>query len=215
MKTTVFTLTDMTSEMVDPQFQIFDGIFKVPSLPAYAVLHHHLDYDHSVFGESAEKPQFYIKYDVVRICRVPSLCVSFNKTATLTVSYSGIRDYAMLFPHIKNEGLQQRLGQFAEEAEKAFDACAWMSFVLMAGAVIEGLLVGRFGNNKNFKTLIQLANEAGVLGVDDLESIQEVREARNRVHAERFDEPFIERLLAMDVYVIFDRLLKRRWDLDK
>lgn len=95
MKTTVFALTDMTSEIVDPQFQICDGIFKVPSLPAYAVLHNHLDYDHSVFGESAEKPQFDIKNDVVRICRVPSLCITFNKTATLTVSYSGIRDYAM------------------------------------------------------------------------------------------------------------------------
>ena len=205
----------MVFKEVDSQFQVYAGTFKVPSLPAYAALHHNVEYDSSVMGELSGVPHIEVIDDLVHICPVSSLYLSSNNTGILTMSYSGIRDYALLFPHIKSEGLQQRLGQFAEEAEKAFDACAWMSFVLMAGAVIEGLLVDRFGNNKNFKTLIQSANKAGVLDVGDLENLQEVREARNRVHAERFDEPFIERLLAMDVYVIYDRLVKRRWDLEE
>ena len=53
-----------------------------------------------------------------------------------------------------------------------------------------------------------------MLSKDELTSLDEVREARNRIHPEKTDVPFVSRSLAMSVYVIYDRLLKRRWDFD-
>lgn len=215
MKTTVFKLDNVRTEVADELFQVMNGVYRVPSLPAYAILHTQLDLGSSHLGESLQQPVCTVEGDEVRLLPMPTMMsMGLNVPASLTVSYSGIRDHALLFPHVENLDFQTRLGEFAEEAEKAFDAAAWMSFVLMAGAVIEGLLVDRFGKNKKFHRLIELASEKGIFTDCDMESLNEVRAARNRVHAERFKEEFVGRSLAMDVHVIYDRLVKHRWDID-
>lgn len=215
MKTTVFELMNMGSEPTATPFDEQSGVYDIPTLPAFAILHTSLDFGSSYVSESFIRPTYEIESDRLIISPMPEFWGLRGDVPKLTVTYSGIRNYTLLFPHVTCEGLKVRLGEFAEEAEKAFDASAWMSFVLMAGAVIEGLLVSRFGNNKKFFKLIKLAGEAGLVTETELESLDEVREARNRVHADQFGLPFVGRQLAMDVYVIYDRFLKRRWDLDK
>ena len=143
------------------------------------------------------------------------MAMSFLRSVTLAITYTGIRDYSLLFPHVKNEALRNRLGQFAEEADKAFDEAAWMSFVLMAGAVIEGMLMARFGKKLGFYDLINQAGDKGILSPEEQAQAHQVRDARNLVHAGRFEKPFVDRKLAMDTYIVYDRLLKRRWDLDR
>ncbi|WP_027858751.1 hypothetical protein [Marinobacterium jannaschii] len=216
MKATVFRLTGLKTEYRDGNYNgPLEGIFRVPTLPAYSILHHHLELGNAVRMEDFSVPDTEIHGDVLRMTPIASTThYLWEMNATLTISFSGIRDYSLFFPHVENDQLRVRLGQFAEEAEKAFEASAWMSFALMAGAVIEGLLMNQFGRNKRFKQLIDLSVEEKVISAEDLISLHEVREARNRVHADRFQDPFVGRKLAMDVYVIYDRLLKRRWDLD-
>ncbi|TCK06126.1 hypothetical protein [Marinobacterium mangrovicola] len=225
MKTTVFVLTNPACDVRDGQFQIADYAYTVPSLPAYAILHHALSFDLSIPIETGIQHQPYtIEGDKVVLSGRSIAGLSLIDRVTLTIGYSGVRDYALLFPHIQNEKLRSRLGWFAEEAERTFDASAWMSFVLMAGAVIEGLLTVRFygdnGPNRNrdgkvdFYRLIKRAGESGLLSEGECENVDSVREARNTVHADRYESPFVDRKLAMDTYLVYDRLLKRRWDLD-
>jgi hypothetical protein len=128
----------------------------------------------------------------------------------LTVYYAGIRDYALFFPQVSNIYLKNRLGEFAEEANNAFEGGAWMSFTIMAISVIEGLLFNIFGS-KNLVDLIDMANINAV--IDDKEKVllHDARQERNRVHAGKFNEPLASRCFGTDLYVLYDQLVKKNW----
>ena len=112
----------------------------VPGLSAYAIEHADLQYNgvtHAVDGNDlkiaedsiiATSMQF-SKYDSLRLC----------------IYYFGIKDFSLLFPQIKAAAVDraERLGLIYEEAEKTFEAGAWLSFMLMCGSIFEHLLFFR------------------------------------------------------------------------
>lgn len=102
-----------------------------------------------------------------------------------------------------------RLGQFADEADRAFESSAWMSFVIMSSAVVEGLLSEYFKGK--FMALIQQAEAENLISTSEAESLQTVRLVRNQFHTNKYSGAFADRTLAMDVFTLYDRLLKRHW----
>ncbi|MBY4678889.1 DUF4145 domain-containing protein [Marinobacterium arenosum] len=208
MKTTVFRLEGGDRQMPDPALLAEIMVYEIPTLPAYSILAASLEFSDPFFSEATSgNPDFAIDGNRLQVNPRQNYFGAQNR---LIVHYAGIRDYSLLFPHIDTPALQQRLGQFAEEAEKAFDAGAWMSFVMMAGAVIEGLLSVQYHKRK-FHQLIDSAQDSGLLSERDAQRVHDVREARNTIHADRYQDPFVDRCLAMDIFQIYDQLIKRHW----
>jgi hypothetical protein len=81
----------------------------------------------------------------------------------IVIFYHGIRDYGLLFPSITPLTLQARMGEFYREAEIAFDAAAWLTFMLMCGALFEGILFHKMGANKNWRHLLNPQSQRGKL----------------------------------------------------
>jgi hypothetical protein len=132
-------------------------------------------------------------------------------SGVLIVYHNGIKDYKLMFPHIENSSLTSRLGKFAEEADNAFSTQSWISYEMMVGGVLEGLLYNEYGNEK-FERLIQLAEENRLIDAREVDLITSVRTARNKIHASKHSQPIIDRAEALELSTAYDRLLKRDWN---
>ena len=86
-----------------------------------------------------------------------------------------------------------------------------MSYILMVGAVLEGLLFNKFGN-KTFSELIEKSTKEKLIGNDEGKLFDEIRATRNRIHASRHMEPYSDRKTAIELSVVYERLLKRNWN---
>lgn len=127
----------------------------------------------------------------------------------LVIHYHGIKDYSLLFPHVGNKELQERLGHFYEEAELSLDSGAWLAFSLMCGAVYEGLLFHYFGQRETkFEKLIDAAHAEGVINDATAKIMHSTRQLRNLVHASRSDTEYVRRAQAMEMRTVLDRLIK-------
>jgi hypothetical protein len=211
MQVTTFRLENAEyTEPSNPAFNDGDALFHLPILAAYAVHHSKVEMENALHVDFGyQQPKYVIENDTVRLKNIGSGMSSPHR-GVLTLYHAGIKDYSLLFPHINNESLRQRLGQFAQEAESAFESQSWMSYVMMVGAVVEGLLFNQF-NKDNFCELITLAGENGILDTNEVTVIHEVRALRNRVHASKHEQAFADRKIAMELNVIYERLLKRQW----
>ncbi|MFK5949662.1 MAG: hypothetical protein QM500_12935 [Methylococcales bacterium] len=210
MKTTVFKLIDPIFEMTNKNSDLVKEIYIAPTLPAYAILNSEIERSCETMDLMYTPEKHEVLGNRIIVRNVHPLLPTEVRTATLTVNYSGIRDYTLLFPQVMNEKLKERLGQFAEEAEKAFDVGAWMSFTIMAASVLEGLLFDVYEKH-HFHELIKSANENDALTNNEADLLNNVREIRNRVHASRYDQPFSDRKISNDLYVLYDRLIKKNW----
>ncbi|MEW8459005.1 MAG: hypothetical protein AB2653_01720 [Candidatus Thiodiazotropha endolucinida] len=210
MKSTIFKLTNPIYEIVDNQFQQFDEIYKVPTLPAYAILNHDLNRNAPDIDGLNNTTNYEIIEDTIRIKNVDPIPEGLTTICSLTLFYAGIRDYSLLFPHINDPKLKERLGQFAEEADNALQNGSWMSFTIMAISAIEGLLFNEIGNKK-LKQLIDKAHKIGILNNNEKELLHSAREVRNRVHAGLFEQPLADRISSTDLYVLYDQLIKKDW----
>jgi hypothetical protein len=211
MQVTTFRLNNAEyTEPSNPAFNDGDALFHLPILAAYAVHHSKVEMENALHVDFGyQQPKYVIDNNCV-ILKNSDHGVFSPSTGVLTLYHAGIKDYSLLFPHINNESLRQRLGQFAQEAESAFESQSWMSYVMMVGAVVEGLLFNQF-NKDNFSQLIKLAGESAILDTSEVTVIHEVRKLRNRVHASKHEQPFADRKIAMELNVIYERLLKRQW----
>jgi hypothetical protein len=211
MQVTTFRLENAEhTEPSNPAFNDGDALFHLPILAAYAVHHSKVEMENALHVDFGyQQPNYVIENDTVRLKNIGSDMFSPHR-GLLTLYHAGIKDYSLLFPHISNESLRQRLGQFAQEAESAFESQSWMSYVMMVGAVVEGLLFNQF-NKDNFCELINLAGENGILDTNEVTVIHEVRALRNRVHASKHEQAFADRKIAMELNIIYERLLKRQW----
>ena len=115
MKTTVFKLEFPKYSQPDRHFDVYDATYRVPSLPAYAVISHTLEYKSSMPMDIEQGIDHHLLEDTVQINGVRSLFRTEERKCILTLHYAGIRDYALLFPHVKDEKLRARLGQFARK----------------------------------------------------------------------------------------------------
>lgn len=211
MKTTVFNLIDPSFEELDKNFDLLKEIYTAPTLPAYAILNSNIERNCQNIDLMYMPKSHVIIGEKIIIDGVHSLMPGEVRSATLTVNYSGIRDFTLLFPQVTNKKLKERLGQFAEEAEKTFDSGSWMSFTIMASSVLEGILFDIYEKHHFFE-LIDAANNDDAITIEEAELLNDVREIRNRVHASRFDEPFSNRRISNDLYVLYDRLIKKNWN---
>lgn len=219
MKTILFELRSPDIER--GAFGPVDEVYKVPTLPAYAIVSNGLDYQPG-FGQQG-RFEHEITGDKVRIKSVPEWLPTETRRAVLTVHFAGIRDHSLLFPSVERVDFKSRLGEFAEEAEAAFANGSWMSFTVMAISAIEGLLHDAF--EKKTKTwekrkekhgglelLIDYATDKGALEGYEGALLHDARRVRNRIHAGRFSEPLADRASATDMYVLYERLLKKDWN---
>lgn len=212
MKTTVFKLENPSFGQEEPIFGPQETIYKIPTLPAYSVIDHSLDSgDYSPYETGNQQATYSLEDDCIRIQGVKNELFRSGKDR-FVIHFAGVRDFSLLFPHIDEHSYRERLGQYAEEAETSFESGAWLSFMMMAGAVIEGLLddctPSTFGQ---FNTIIDKANEQGIISDADAALCHQVREARNLIHSSKHRKEYVTRTLAMDTYVFYDELIKRHW----
>ena len=185
MKSTAFT--ERHIKIGSLSGQIAEEYLVVPTLSAYAVEYSefttapNLDSGMTVFYQDTDyrivDDRLYVRY------AIPFVFGGLG-SYRLVIHYHGIRDYALLFPQVKDHSLQIRLGQFYEEAETAFENRAWLSFALMAAAVYEGVLSWRLQNtDAGLHQLISVAVEKGVLSEHEAATVDSARTNRNLVHA--------------------------------
>jgi hypothetical protein len=194
----------------DPVFPQSDAVFRLPQLPAYAMHHSQLALDNNFLSEGApQQPEYRLTTDTLVLA---SSCVPMlgKVGGWLTVYHNGIKDHRLLFPHIDNEALQLRLGQFAEEAANAFASQSWLSYVLMVGGVLEGLLYHEY-KLRRFVDMITAAQKSGLVNEQEASQINLVRFARNQIHADKYNQTIPGRSLALDISVTYERLLRRDW----
>jgi hypothetical protein len=212
MKTTVFKLIDPSSERVEPIFGPLDTVYRIPTLPAYSIIDHSFDStEYSPYETGGHRAIYRLQDDCLHIEGVKN--EFFHKGIDrFVIHYAGIRDYSLLFPHIEDQSSRSRLGRYAEEAEVSFESGAWLSFMMMAGAVIEGLLDECTPSSANtFDKMIKKAEVESTLSEKDALLCHKVKYARNLIHLRRHGEAYIDRSLAMDTYVFYDELIKRHW----
>ncbi|MDU4324563.1 MAG: hypothetical protein E7I48_04025 [Clostridium celatum] len=136
-----------------------------------------------------------------------------NSKSTLNIFYTGIKDYAFLFPRINNHKnkLAERLGRYYYESEYAYDNELWLSFVLMCGAIFEGLIYHELNypqdNGLNIMTIQAVKN--GIITEEESIIINSARKARNLIHANRFDQKYYSRKDAVDMKNLLDKLIYR------
>ena len=127
----------------------------------------------------------------------------------ITIFHYGIRDYSLLFPNVSPLDLKNRLGEFYREAEITFDSASWLGFALMCGALFEGILYFSLKKNNKFIDLISNARAQNIINSEEEKIINKVRDARNLVHANKHQDPYITRLDAMDIKITLDKLLNK------
>ena len=191
-------------------FQRHDAFYKIPILPAYAVIDSQLEMSNSMHIDAGYIPPTYELEEDGVVTQSNDNNYLKNVSGILTIYHNGIKDYELLFPHIEDVSLKKRLGQFAEEAEKAFSNQSWISYCLMVGSVLEGLLFNEFGNRK-FSELIRCAKNRDLITEQEANLINNVRETRNQIHANRHNEIIVGRKTALEISTAYDKLIKRHW----
>jgi hypothetical protein len=195
----------------DPVFQQSEAVFHLPQLPAYAMHHSQLTLDNGLFPEASQSQQPEYRLTANSLILDPSsMPVWGGPRGWLTIYHNGIKDHQLLFPHVENSKLKSRLGQFAQEADNAFASQSWLSYVLMVGGVLEGLLYYAY-KLRYFGEMINTALENNLISEQEAGQINEVRLARNQIHADKYNRSIPNRSLALEISVIYERLLKRDW----
>lgn len=186
------------------------AVYRIPTLSAYAIIDSHLSLDSNPYIEIAHPSVDYtLKDDIVEIPNKHGNLFG-SPTGLLIVYHNGIKDFQLLFPHIINESLRARLGEFAEEANNCFQSKSWVSYCLMVGGVLEGLLYHQFGDLK-FYELTKKAEKFKIITKEEAALIHEIREARNKIHANNHEKEIVNRRMALDLSTAYDRLIKREW----
>lgn len=194
----------------NPVFGVHRAVYRIPTLPAYALIDSHLILESNPHIDLGYSPVIYtLKNDVVEVPN-KHWNIFGPPTGLLTIYHNGIKDFELLFPHVVDDSLRARIGEFAEEANNCFQSKSWVSYCLMVGGVLEGLLYDRFGD-LTFNKLIEKARKSKILSQDEAALIDEVRSARNKIHANKHREKIVNRKMALELSTAYDRLVKMNW----
>lgn len=176
---------------------------ELPVLRAFTVAH----FEIRLRGNSNEGFAFF--EDPHIIWNDPPEKPSDQDEILLTIHHHGIRDYMELFYWIQNRKLVDRLADYYQEAEAAFQSGSWLSYALMCGGVFEGVLLEKVGASKrnNFYDLIEKAKEERFITDWQKELFHKAREARNLIHANLYEKEIVDRKTAMDLKVALSTLL--------
>ena len=204
MKSTIFNLNVTASTCVhkNPSDNVHIYEFTIPILPAFAV-----EYFTLQFGAISCFPDEQDSIQNDKLTVVPGYSLD-ELDSKLVIHYHGIRDYTLLFPFVTNNSLQERLGNFYREAEITFENASWLSFMLMCGAIFEGILFAKLGQNKSFNDLIRDASHQGLIDTHTVSIMDKVRGYRNLVHANKHTDQYVSRMDSMDTRITLDKLIK-------
>lgn len=215
MKTAYFKLSnpDYKSEPIEYGFCKKWVTYKISILPAYAIASYTIQGMKTNIDGVISSVESAVNGDTVAIYDVDQLTHMLTPPeTTLIINYLGIRDYQCFFPHFENGKLKERAAQFMEEADKTFDEASWLSFVLMAGAVFESYLVDMTGDKKStFGGLIKKISKNDFFDEDEIKILTEASDARNLVHAGRFEDIYLTRDKAMTVRLALEQFLRKDW----
>lgn len=215
MKTANFLLNNPSykSETSEYGFEKSHAIFKVPILPAYAILNHTIQGVKSNLDGQTTSIESAIVDDTVIVYNVSDFSLRLSPDQPiLVVNYLGITDYQNFFPQFKGMSLHERAGLFMEEADKAFDESAWLAFAMMAGAVFESLLYDMVDAEwGSLGPLIEKTEKKGIFDRMEISALQDANAARNLVHANRFKDEYITRKVAMNIRVVLEQFLRYNW----
>ncbi|MEO0355155.1 MAG: DUF4145 domain-containing protein [Cyanobacteria bacterium P01_A01_bin.3] len=178
--------------------------FTVPTLPAYAIEYSELT--QNSLGCSTEDDEYEIAGD--QIIWKNSGGAYPGDAFRFIIHYHGIRDFSLLFPSVADPSLRERLGEFYREQEINFNDASWLSFILMCGAIFEGVLFSKIGRDDSFKKLIESAHQSNFIDLDTKKIMHSVRGYRNLVHAHKHTESYVLRKDAMDVKTTLDKLIR-------
>lgn len=188
--------------------------YLAPTLPAYAIEYAELIVSSDLDGRSDTRvfidQGFEINGDEVLWHSYRRALFGMHEPV-LIVHYHGIRDYQLLFPSISTDERIQRLANYYEEADKCFEEGAWLSFMLMCGAVFEGLLFDRLGSSdlNNFKALIIKAAEDNHITEVERSLMDTIRGYRNMVHLDNNEDSYVSRADVMDTRKVLDNIVQR------
>lgn len=222
MRTKIFELQETPKvENESPLSNRCTAIYRVPILPAYAIEYAILKV-HEFSDENPKKDlilgkDFAIEGQYVKQENCSSISfLSKNVHPVLIIHYHGIRDYSFLFPAVQNSERAERLGKYYEEAEKAFDNAAWLSFNLMCGAIFEGLLCDYLDDEKAyFSDMIKTALKKEVITTSESEIFSSINDMRNLVHLGRIKQKFVTRADVMDSRKLLDDMIIRFSTIEK
>lgn len=215
MKSTHFVLDNpiYRSEPSNNYYEKCWAEFRVPTLRAYSFTNHSID-GVNMDSEGGTTPiSSAIVDDKVLIYGVDKLMNTLRPSSpVLTVYHFGIKDYSLLFPEIEDPALKQRVGLFMEEADKTFEQEAWLSFVVMAGSVFEGILSDLTADHgSTFGKLVSKVDDLQVLDGYVVSVLRDAVKFRNHVHAGRYNEETAIRQDAMNIRVQLDQFIKDDW----
>ncbi|RAS75235.1 DUF4145 domain-containing protein [Priestia endophytica] len=182
----------------------------IPILSAFSVEYFVLQY--GPFSSFSESTSLSIQGNkIIAESQFASL-EELGQECVAILHHHGIRDYSLLFPWVENVDLRERIGRFYEEAEKSFEQGSWLSFALMCGGVFEGMLYAKLNmpQNNNFYAMIEAAYEdREIINLQQKGIMDDVRNARNLIHASRFKQDYMSRKKAMDIMTTMSKLIKR------
>jgi len=211
MRSKIFIL-DKPSKFSDPLVSQ-EAEYCLPILPAYAIEYAELKVPPNLDGvgktELLEGREFTISGDKVIWPGYRAPLLGRPAAVTLIIHCHGIRSYERLFPSVRGDDRARRLGQFYEEADKTFEEGAWLSFLLMCGAVFEGLLFDRLDEDLSFSRLARKALDEGTVSEKEYNAMDRVRNLRNAVHLSRISKVYATREEAMDTRKILDDMIVR------
>lgn len=177
---------------------------KVPTLSAYAVEYMTLN----ISGRTAILDYSCISNDLLVINATTESNLDSHELK-LFIHYHGVRKYSLLFPRVEQEELRERLGKFYQEAELAFENASWLTFMLMCGAIFEGILYSKIDKNMTFAKLIASAEMQKIINADAVKIMNKVREYRNLVHANNYNKEYVTREDAMDTMRLLNLILQK------
>ncbi len=216
MKTAYFTLSDPTydGESTRSGFWRKWATYRIPILPAYAIASYTIQGIKTSVDGDVTSVDSDINEDIVTVHGVDQITHMLSPPeSTLIINYLGIRDYQAFFPCFEDLSLKARAAEFMEEADKTFDEGVWLSFVLMAGGVLESFLVDLTGDKRStFGGLITKVKDKEYFSELEMEALHEASSARNIVHAGKYNKPYVSRDKAMTVRLALEQLLRKDWE---
>lgn len=181
--------------------------FKIPLLRAFGIVSSTLESGNLLLTQDAD----YFLQDnelIILILKEGEL----DLISRLNIYYEGIKDYKLLFPRVLDSKdyvhLAERLGEYYHECELAFEKNMWISFILMCGAIFEGLLLFELKKpNASFENLIILAERRHIINDNDKEIMNKARMSRNIIHARRYEEKSYSRYEAVEMNILLNKLI--------
>lgn len=206
-----------------PTATIYRYYFDAPGLSAYEIHGLYIDPVGNIDGVMIQpNPEAHGDRVVVTLDGIAAMLAGGpHITYICEVKYYGVKDYRNFFCSIENPDQAIRAAFYLEEAERSFEAGAYFSFLLMAGAVLEALLQARLPSHRTgtLKPLIKQALKERALpdvepyfrSQDEIfEAWNFIADARNMLHPNRLETSSI-REKAMNCRAILDRTLKSVW----